>query len=607
MRHLRVALGALVAGLVALALFAFPAPALADDSDPGSKTAKNAATVGIRTATATGGDDRGVFDFEVLPRGVVRDWVAISNFRYEPITVRLLAKDATTSPDSAFDVQASADAPKDLGGWLTLKKNRLTIPPRTEIVVPFQLGVPHDAEPGDHTGAIVVSLLAKEPKPAGGTIVVDHRVGMRVHLRVPGDLEPALEVEKLKVSWDGAGASFGRGDATITYLVRNTGNLRQNVTGDLSLTRALGLPSVTVTVPPVEDLLPGGTTRITRVVKDVFGTGPMKAEITLRGVPVDSELEAKVVDVTETKAFTALPWLLIATAVGLLLLIGSGGWFERRRRQRRRTRLEAQRAEDAAEQERAKHRLVVRAALAFVTAGLAVGAAAPATAADGDVWKATISQKDGKAIEAFDINTSGGCPKQATNVVGYGYGAGFPKDGGIVVSNTGGASNESGFTVALVDNMINLMATQPNPQQLHGVYKFVIRCIEPEWPDRSYGEYVAAIKFDNPGQWHAMAPLTQETGPVAKVPTTGENGEPPVSEADRNGGSLPGTTAADGSGSTEAGQGAATTRAGDLLSAEAESGGSAPSWPLLGGGVAILLASLALVFAPRLPGRWRRS
>lgn len=614
MRHLRVALGALVAGLVALALFALPTSAVADDSGSGSgsKDPKSAATVGIRTATAQGGDDRGVFDYEVLPRGVVRDWVAVSNFRYQPITVRLFAKDATTSPDSAFDVQASADAPKDIGGWISLKKNKLTIPPRTEIVVPFQLGVPYNAEPGDHAGAIVVSLLAKEPKPSGGTIVVDHRVGMRVHLRVPGDLKPALEVEKLKVSWNGAGSALGRGDATVTYQVRNTGNLRLDVSGNLALTRVLGLPSTTASVPLVKDLLPGGTTRITQVVRDVLGTGPMKAKVTLHGVPVDPALKAKAVDVTEIKAFPALPWLLIAIAIGLLLLLGTGGWFDRRRRKQRKARLEAQRAEELEAQELAKHRLTVRAALASVAAGivaaLVLAHAGPAGAADGDQWKATISKKSGAAIEAFDINTSGGCPKPATNMVGFAYGAGFPEEGAVVVSNTGPVDNEQGFTAAILDNMIGLMATQPHPQQLHGTYKFVIRCIKAEWPDRSYGEYVAAIKFDDPGHWRALPPLTQKKGPVVQIPTTGPNGEPKTSDHDAQGGpqAAPGSDGAS-PGATGEDDSTAAGRAGALIDDSAQDSGSGPSWVLLGGGIAIAVLSLLLAFGKQIPGPWRRA
>ena len=605
-RWLTVALAAL-AGCLTAALLVIPSAADAADRGPKpSSGAKQSATVGIRTANAHGGDDRGVFDYEILPGGVVQDWVAISNFRAKPITVRLFAKDATSTMDAGFQIQASADAPTDLGSWISLKENKLTLPARTEVVVPFQLGVPRNPTPGDHAGAIVVSLLAKEPNPRGGSIVIDHRIGMRIHLRVPGDLKPALRIENLKVDWDGGSSWTGRGAATVSYDVRNTGNVRMNATGAVALDRALGLPGVRAGVPEVDDLLPGGTAHYRTVVKNVFGTGPMKAVLTLHGVPEDPALRAKAADVIKTQGFPAWPWLFIVTVVLLLGLLGAAGWYDRRRRRQRdlrRAELEAAEAEDRAS---AKHRMLVRSALAALALGalIAPGLAAPASAAGGDQWQATISKKQGIALEPFDLQTSGGCPHPATGMVGFGYGRGFPKQGAVVVSNTeGGVTNERGFTAALVDSMKNLMALQPDPRGLAGEYRFVIRCIKPEFPDKSYGEYVAAIRFDRPDHWVALAPLTTKKGPVSQIPTTGPNGEPKV---------VPGAGGTAGSAKPGSRQAAAgndpTGRAGDLLAAgSAEDGhGSGPSWPLLGGGIVVLIASLALAFGRRLPGPWRR-
>jgi hypothetical protein len=604
---------AALALLVCLVTVLSALPARADDSGASGKSEKKAAvTVGIRTANAKGGDERGAYDYEILPRGVVRDWVAVSNYRDQPITVRLFGKDATSSPGAPFEVQQSEEAPKDLGAWIALRKTRLTIPARTEIVVPFQLGVPYNATPGDHAGAIVLSLLAKEPKPQGGSIVVDHRVALRVHLRVPGDLKPALAIQGLAVHWDGQGDVRGRGDATVSFLVRNTGNVVLDVDDDVELSRALGLPAVHLRGVPVKALLPGGTTRVERVAKGALGTGPMKARVSLHGVPTDPELKDKDVDVSTTRGFAAWPWLSIAVVLALAVLLGAGGWYERRRRVRRRAGVEARTAEEDAARERARHRLTVRSALVgtlvALSAGLVTVTAAPADAGDGDQWKATVSPKRGVAGEAFDLHTSGACPRPATNIVGFGYGAGFPKDGAVVVSNTGPVDSAQGFTASILDSMTGLMATQPRPQQLHGTYKFVIRCIEPEWPDRSYGEYVAAITFDNPYRWHALPPLTRKTGPVVAEAGAGAGGSGGNDRAGGSGGARP-TPGTAGKSGPSADEGSAADRAGSLLATDdaAGRGGSGTSWPLIGAGIALAVASLLVVLGSRLPRPWRRS
>jgi len=601
---LRVLLAAVLACVLAGTLFA---PARAADGDKVKPGDQKAVTIGIRTATAKAGDDRGVFTYEVLPRGVVQDWVAVSNFRFKPVTVQLYARDAGTAPGTPFAVQAGADKPTDLGAWIALKNNRITIPARREVIVPFQVGVPHNATPGDHSAAIVVSLTTENAAPSGGTVSVENRVGMRVHLRVPGDLKTGLKVENLKVAWNGAGDLFGRGDATVTYLVRNTGNVRTNVTGEVELQRIFGLPSVTGTTPAIEDLLPGGTTAVTRVFKNVFGTGPMKAEVSLQGVPEDPALKSKVVSVTEVKGFPAWPLLLIAIVVGLLLLLVTGGWFERRRRKQRVERAAALAAEEEQAKANAKHRLLVRAALAVVTPVLALGAtvlpglASPALASEGDEWKATISRKEGIALQPFEIETSGGCPLPATSMIGYGYGTGFPKEGAVIVSNSP-IDPARPFSAALVDSMKNLMAMQPDPRGLTGTYRFVIRCIEAEFPDKSYGEYVAAIKFDSADHWVALPPLSTKKGPVATNPSTGPDGEPPAADGSTP---TPGQTAAPGQGGGSAADQA--QRAEDLLTNAADDDSSGPSLVLLSVGIAIAIGSLLLAFGRRIPGPWRRS
>jgi hypothetical protein len=592
--------------VVALALVATGlhfGTAQADEKDPGQSSA---ATVGVRTGNASGGDDRGAFDYEVLPKGVVQDWIAVSNYRYQPITVRLFAKDATTTAGSPFAVQQSSETPHDVGAWVVLKKQRLTLPPRSEISVPFQLGVPYNATPGDHAGAIVVSLLAREPKPDGGSIIVDHRVGMRIHLRVPGALQPRLQIEGLKVDWNGEGDVLGRGDAVVSYTVRNTGNVRMNATSDLELGRVLGLPAVSSKLPAVDDVLPGGSVFVTRTVKNVFGTGPMKPTVTLHATPVDEALSDKVQDVHESTTLQAWPWLLAAIVVGLILLLLLGGWNQRRRT--RSSRKEPVMDDSALAAEDEPGSVLVR--LALVGAVLAlVGVAQPAQAADGDRWQAALSKKDGVSGEPFDLLTSGGCPAPATNVVGFGYGIGFPKQGAVVVSNTDvGVSPEGPFRAPLVDSMTNLMTLQPNPKPLAGEYKFVLRCIEAEWPDRSYGEYVVAIKFDRPGPWKVLAPLTRTHGPSTGLVTHGENGEPPseppattdeAGKADGDGTS--GETAESPQQHSDQASKEAQSRAAELTDgADAAASGSGISWPLMVAGIGVLVA-VGLLLLGKLP------
>lgn len=600
----------LVVLLVCLLTVASAVPAGADDTGSGGKKPPGA-TVGVRTANAKGGDDRGNYTYEIFPKGVVQDWISVTNFRYTPLTVRLFAKDVTSDIGSTFSVQRSEETPHDVGAWIVLKKTKLTIPPRTEVIVPFQIGVPYNATPGDHTGAIIVSLLARAPKREGGTVIVDHRVGLRVHLRVPGDLKAALSIEKLKTDWGGSARPLGRGDAHVSYLVRNTGNVSMNVQSDLELSRILGLPTVHASAPAIKELLPGGSALVQQTVRNVFGTGPMKTHVTLHGVPVDKNLKDKAVVVTNVAGFSAWPCVLIVILVVVLLLIGFGTHYERRRRRSKKERLAAEEAEQAALLASAKHRLTARSAVVVaLVGGLLVGsaglAAGPATAAPGDRWRATISPTKGIAGEAFDVLASGACPRPATNMVGFGFGPGLPKAGAVVLSNTGPIDNQRPFDAPLVDNMVGIMAAQGvGDGVLRGTYRFEIRCIKPEDPYHDYGSYVAAVKFTDPRHWVALPPLTQKKGPVVQVPTTGPGGEPLS-------GSAPGASGGPSAGASDPASAGPQAESPKDVQKQIDQimhpkKDNSRNWALIGGGIAIALASLVLAFGRRIPGPWRRS
>lgn len=597
MRRLTTALAAIVACLL-LGGMLLATPAHADEE----KTPQDkGVTVGLRTATAKGGDTRGRFEYEILPKGRIIDYVAVSNLRYTPVTVRLFAKDATTTTDSPYAVQKSSEQPTGIGSWMSIKKTKLTLPPRSETIVPFQLGVPYNASPGDHSGAIVVSLLAKEPKPDGGTIVVDHRVGLRVLLRVPGDYQPALTITDLKTDWGGPGTVLGRGDALVTYTVRNTGNLRVSATGDLKLSRVLGMPSVDARTESITEIQPGGEIQVRRVIRNVFGSGPMKAHLTLHPKTVDPKLEdITVKTVSETTAFSAWPWLLIALVVGLLALLGFGGWFERRRRRARKAAMAptggSHRSPIAPDSRTDDKSVLVRAAGAGFLAVLGLGLATPAAHADdADVWQGKASIQQGTDNTPFDMITTGGCPLPGTNVVGFAYGKGFPKEGGAVIGNgDAGVESRGPFRMPLSSSMQQLVAAQPDPAPLSGVYKIEMRCVTPGL-EQTTGTYVFAIRFTDAHHWKAMPPLTTNKGPnTTSNDRPGAAGDP---EDNAKGGT--GTTG--GSGSTGASGGlsaeeldAATKRAQELAGVEdaaqaAEEGGI--SWPLVGGGLAILAAT----------------
>ncbi|MEH6375183.1 hypothetical protein V7793_12735 [Streptomyces sp. KLMMK] len=170
----------LLPALVALPLCASAVPAAAAAADrPWSAAPAPAGT------EAPGPDDRASFYLEGAPGTVLTDKLSVVN---------------PADRERSFTLRGT-------GPWISLARQQVRVPARTRANVPVRVTVPGDAEPGDHSGAVVVSGEGRE-------------VRVRLALRVGGaPALPALAVENVRVSGAGAG-----GGAVIRYALVNRGN-----------------------------------------------------------------------------------------------------------------------------------------------------------------------------------------------------------------------------------------------------------------------------------------------------------------------------------------------------------------------------------------------
>lgn len=571
---------------------ASPVPAPTADGD--SRT-----TIGIRTASDGKADDRGRYDYEILPKKNKQDAVAIYNYSLKTVSVRLLARDATSTPEGEFTAQPSADKPKDIGTWIALSKQELTLKPREMAVVPFQVGVPYNATPGDHAGSILVSLLAKEPKPGGNDVIVEHRVGLRVYLRVPGALTPKLTVNNLKATYSGTWTSLGFGHPKATYTIRNSGNVRLSATQQVEMLRSFGLSSASAEPAALKELLPGGFARVSQDFPGTWAVGNVTAKVTLSPSGLDASVK-NVPDVVEETSVFVFPWLLVLALV--LVLLGTGGGVVWRRRRRAR-RLAAMPAPVLG-----KHAAVVTMTLLAALALVALGgvSAPPAQAAEDDhpVWKAIVLPKSGGADDPIELQTSGGCPLPADSILGRVYGKGFPKEGENVIGNTmAGVTPNGPFSAPLIYSMKEFMSNQPQPVALQGTYRFVVNCRTAKYP-KSYADYVAEIRFTSPTHWVAAKPVTNEVGQNLKVDQFGNPIQTPG--ATPSPGAKPGDPSASASADPSGDQSGDPTEGAqaidgvpDLTASEDEGGNRSLALVLILGGAAVACSTAFVLWRRR--------
>ncbi|MGE5612642.1 MAG: DUF916 domain-containing protein, partial [Bacillota bacterium] len=220
-------------------------PAWASNPTPQPKpNGLNDTTVGVRTSGPHSPDNRANYHYEIAPGAAVIDYIAISNYSFHPVTVRLLTADVTSTSTDAFVV--AAGKPHDAGSWIIPEETLVHIPKTSMQIVPFQLTVPHTATPGDHPAAILVSLLVQQPTAKGRVVTVDHRVGLRIYLRVPGELRPRLAIKNLRSHFSGGYTAWGFGHMVTDFDLVNAGNVTVSAKQALDYSRWLWLSGVSV-------------------------------------------------------------------------------------------------------------------------------------------------------------------------------------------------------------------------------------------------------------------------------------------------------------------------------------------------------------------------
>lgn len=86
-------------------------------------------------------------------------------------------------------------ARRSAASWLAVSPRELTLGPGAAALVRVRAVVPRRAEPGDHSGLVLLATRSGQP----GGVGVRMRVGIRVVVRVPGAVVRRLAVERVRV------------------------------------------------------------------------------------------------------------------------------------------------------------------------------------------------------------------------------------------------------------------------------------------------------------------------------------------------------------------------------------------------------------------------
>jgi cbb3-type cytochrome oxidase subunit 3 len=334
------------AAALAVALFAAPLappPAWAAAHQLASTSHKRVvnATFGAAPSSPVGVDGRSFFTFDTTPGGIGTDHLAVINYSHVPEQLQIYTVDAVSATNGTISFPGQSAPRRQAGAWMAVgtpdRSGAIIIKPRSTDIVPVHLQVPANASPGDHVGAIVVSLtgLVSGKFGHGGVqkVKFDQRIAVRAVVTVSGPSHPLLQVQQLKATYDGPIDPFARGEVRVRYTVHNGGNVVLGGPQSVTVSGLFGEHAKASRVVAVPPLLPGASYPVSVTVPSVYPEVLMSSKVTITTQALQGDVVTGLHPVTSSVHFLAIPWILLV--VLLLLILGLAWTYWRRRRRRR--------------------------------------------------------------------------------------------------------------------------------------------------------------------------------------------------------------------------------------------------------------------------------
>lgn len=322
--HLAVALAIGVMGVLPTPAagvgFADPTPA-----PPGGQTMtvpKGTVVFAVGAATDGKADGRPSLGYRVNPGEKVVDSVIVYNLGEESVRLVVYPVDSATSQDGTFNLSLPSDPQRGIGKWTALDDRTFVLKGGESTIRRFTVTVPANAIAGDRVGGIVASTVPDVPtlNAAGQAIKVATRVGIRTVVRVAGEVTPALTVSDVSSSFEASTTKPGFGRLSLTFSLKNAGNVRLGALSRVDVSGALG-PGATRDLAKLEQILPGDIVKQTVVFDDMPASLRLTSTVSVTPIALEADVTAPP-EVTASSTTWAVSWplaALLALIVGLLI------------------------------------------------------------------------------------------------------------------------------------------------------------------------------------------------------------------------------------------------------------------------------------------------
>jgi len=213
--------------------------------------------------------------------------------------------------------------PYTLKDYLKPEVTEFTFKHGERIILPVEISIPEDAEPGGLYGAVLISqtsnLSAAETEDgAGGQVRITARIGALFFIRVKGDVEESGFLEDFRMR--GPHKTFyEKGPFIFDILFRNNGNVHLNPYGIVEIKNLAGRTIEIIEMKPwfvMPDSLRLKDIKFEKI--NLFGRYTATIKINRGYNDIIDE---------KTIVFWVMPWKFIAIGLGVIILIVLFFWW----------------------------------------------------------------------------------------------------------------------------------------------------------------------------------------------------------------------------------------------------------------------------------------
>lgn len=168
------------------------------------------------------------------PGDTINESIRITNLSDVPQTYSIVVEDfRSTGEEGQVVLEETGMESYSLRSWIKPSAPAIVVQPNAEIVYPFSIIIPRDAEPGGHYASILFQIGSDANTP--GVTSVKSRVGALILLRTSGNVVEDAVIE----SFDAPGFSQ-KGPVEFSLRVKNNGTTHIRPNGTIIVTNLFG-------------------------------------------------------------------------------------------------------------------------------------------------------------------------------------------------------------------------------------------------------------------------------------------------------------------------------------------------------------------------------